>query len=194
MSLATHQKSADMHLGVLQHIIYWWRQIKRDDDNFFEFLPDVSYIQSWWVSQEIVWICHVLGWHMLKRNSFPSVFEKYFKLTESNESLLIGLTGAVNIWFKERQTLEENDDVVSREELMREFRREHRANSLLHSCAVPVSHREPFWSQDAEGDDNDCGLFMLILRHLECKCQRVTDSGITYTFILNPLGPMVTYE
>lgn len=81
---------------------------------------------------------------MLKRNSFPSVFEKYFKLTESNESLLIGLTGAVNIWFKERQTLEENDDVVSREELMREFRREHRANSLLHSCAVPVSHREPF--------------------------------------------------
>lgn len=74
--------------------------------------------------------------------------------------------------------MEENDDVVGREEVMRELGKGHRVRFLLHNCAGPVSPKELLWSQACEGDDNACSVFILLFRHIKCEFQRVTHFRI----------------
>jgi len=46
----------------------------------------------------MVWVCHVLGWYVENKLLCFSLWEVLPINKQSRESLLIGLTGAVNIW------------------------------------------------------------------------------------------------
>lgn len=94
-------------------------------------------------------VCHVLGWHVEKKLFCSSLWEVLQVNKESSESLLIGLTRAVNIWSKDGSLWKtmvtwsvETSSCGNSEE----------GTQPVPCCtarAVPVSHREPFWSQDS---------------------------------------------